>query len=290
MKLPGAASGQRLDRAITHGLRAAGRDVTVREVRLALTEQRILVDGRPRAAGSMARGHEDVDLSRFVARREAVVAPEPELLSRSPVRAEWSDVFALDKPSGPACAPLRAGERGTLLGAAIAHDAGVARAGPPLEGGLLHRLDGGTSGLVLFARTSEARETGRAWFSAHTLEKSYAALIRPPEKDLPAELDAPIGPGPTPDRVRAGDGPKAQRALSRFTVLARKPDRWRVRVETVFGRRHQVRAHLALLGAPLLGDVLYGGPEAPRLMLHAWTLRLPDGRAIEAPVPEVMRW
>lgn len=286
LRLPPAARGARLDRAIQTALEADGRRASVREVRGALIDGRIRVDGRSRAPGGRAYGGEEIDVSCFVAREEARVLGEPELAEEAPVLARWPDLLALDKPSGLPSAPLRAGERGTLLAAAIAHAPEVASAGPPLEGGLLHRLDRGTSGVVIFARSREARRQGRRWFSEHQVLKKYLALVEPPSRPLPAIVDAPIGPSGTSDRVRVGDARKSLPAESRLRVLGLGETAWCIEVSSQHGRRHQVRAHLAHLGAPIVGDTTYGGRPARRLMLHASSVHLPDGRAVAAPAPE----
>ena len=282
-RLSEACRGERLDRAVCGVLRDRGRRTSVREVRRALASGAIRVDGRRVDPGRRAGGTERLDLTAFVPRAEARVAAEPELARRVPRLGGWPDMVALDKPPGVPCAPLRPTERSTLLGVALVHDPAIATAGPPLEGGLAHRLDVGTSGVVLFARTAAARDRLRAAFGAHRIDKRYLAVVRPPPAPLPPVLDAPIaGSG---ERVRVGDRPGALPARSTFTVLARRPDRWWVAVDTAHGRRHQVRAHLAHLGAPILGDARYGGAAAERLMLHAARLDLPDGRRVAAPPP-----
>jgi 23S rRNA pseudouridine1911/1915/1917 synthase len=273
---------------------ASGREVSVREVRRALQAGRITVEGCRRAPGDRARGGETVDAEGFTPRAEARIAHDDLLASRIGVLAVWPDLVALDKPPGVPCAPLRPDERGTLAHAAAARFPEVADAGPPLEGGLLHRLDTGTSGVVLFARDLEARRVVRAWFSAHQVNKSYLAVCQ--ECDLPPRVELPIRPGGTRDRVRVGAGPGARPAAAELEVIAAPPaagpglaggrGRMLVRVRTRFGRRHQVRAHLAHLGAPLIGDALYGGPAGDRLMLHAEAVSLPDGREVSAPAPE----
>ncbi|MEL6184947.1 MAG: pseudouridine synthase, partial [Myxococcota bacterium] len=197
MKLPADLRGERLDRAISTGLHRVGRPVSVREVRLALRAGRIRVDGQRRAPGLRAQGGEAVDVETFAARHEARIEGQPELLERVTVLETWPDLWALDKPTGLPCAPLRAEERDTLLHAAVALDPEVAQAGPPLEGGLCHRLDTGTSGAVLFARRTEARDRVRAWFGQHAVEKTYLARVASGAAEaLPARVDRPIGPGP----------------------------------------------------------------------------------------------
>lgn len=259
--------------------------MSIREVKRGLTTGQILVDGRRAKPGQPARGGETIEAPDFVPRAEAVVEPEPELAAGVRILFEDEQTLAIDKPSGMACAPLEPGERGTALGVAIAIDPAIAAAGPPLEGGLVHRLDGGTSGVLLFARTPERRETLRAAFSEHRIKKTYAAVVAPPRERLPPTIDAPIRPGTRPDHVRVGEGPEGLPARSRVRVEARAPDRWRVVVDTRHGRRHQVRAHLAWVGAPIFGDTIYGGPPAERLMLHGARLILPEGRTLEAPLP-----
>lgn len=285
MKLSSDAKGERLDRAIREALVREGRTVSVREVRGALADGRIRVNGRVSPPGASSRGGEDIDLHRFQPRAEAVVEGEPDRLSQTTLVAEEGDLLVFDKPSGWACAPLQPGERGTLLAAAVARDPGVAVAGPPLEGGLSHRLDTFTSGIVIFARNAEARSQLRNWFSSHQVRKTYLAVVSAPPRPLPPRFDGPIGPGSGKDRVRVGEGPRALPAQAELQIRVQAADRWSVQVVTYFGRRHQVRAHLAHLGAPIVGDPIYGGSPGSRLMLHAVEVVLPDGRSFSCPVP-----
>ncbi len=289
--------GERLDRAVQSALRSAGHEVSVREVRRALEEQQIRVDGRPRAPGERARGGEAVQLGAFVPRLEAVLLPEPALLARAPVLAEDARRLVLDKPSGIPTHPVRAGETGTLLHAAIARAPEIAACGPPLEGGAVHRLDTPTSGVVVFARTPDERARLREAFREHRIEKRYLALVFDPDRRIGSRpvIDAVhIGPGPTRAQVavlRDARPVHAEQLFAQTTFVRRQTladgHAW-VEATTQYGRRHQVRAQLASLGAPIAGDALYGGPApapVPRLALHAAELLLPDGARHRAPVP-----
>jgi 23S rRNA pseudouridine1911/1915/1917 synthase len=276
------ASGERLDRAIAARIDGA----SVREVRAALKEGRILVNGKKRAPGDLTRGGEDVDISRFAARASASVEGDPDLLARSPILYDGPHLLALDKPSGIQCAPLHGTEGGTLLSAAIAHDPRIADAGPPLEGGLLHRLDRDTSGVVLFAKDVETRDEIREAFSAHRVEKRYLAVVDRP--DLPDSFVVDVWIVQAGDRVRLAEpfSEGALHARSEIHVLKRSDSKALVEAQTFSGRRHQIRIQLQSVDAPIAGDAIYGDANsAPRLALHASAVRLPEQRTIEARLP-----
>lgn len=130
---------------------------------------------------------------------------------------------------------------------------------------LVHRLDTPTSGVVVFARTRKAAAELSALFAAGAIRKAYVALVAGEIRD-PVTVETPI------------DGKNA------ITIV--KPlGGSRAEVEIKTGRTHQIRIHLASIGHPVVGDRRYGGPPAPRLMLHAWRLEHPQIGAIEAPIP-----
>lgn len=294
--LPSSAAGVRLDHAIHAALEAAGHAVSIREIKTALREGRILVNGHTRAPGALARGGERVTRTDFQPRLEAHVEPEPELLATLEVLFEDAGRVALAKPSGIPSNPLRAGERGTMLGAAIAVDASIRTAGPPLEGGLAHRLDVGTSGVLLFGRTGRDRETLRRAFRAGAVDKLYHALAYDPRNALQVGrvLDGAIASGSDASRVRVVDpnDPDALPARTEIVTSERLADGYRwVGLAARTGRRHQLRAHLASVSAPIAGDTIYGGPSPSglaRLGLHASVVVLPDGVRVEAPLDDAL--
>ena len=263
MNLPDSAKGERFDRAIRTLLAEQGHDVSVREVRRAIEAGLIRVAGKKIAPGDRASGGEPIDLDRFTPRSEAKVEPEPEL--SVPIIFHDDRLLVLDKPSGMPTQPLSPGERGTLLSAAIAIAPQIAGAGPPLEGGLLHRLDIETSGLVMFALQADLRTELRRAFTEHRITKRYLARVRG-TITAPCVVEGAIG---------------GQEARTEVEMIS--PGL--VRATTRYGRRHQVRIHLASIGLPILGDRIYGDPNFPRLALHASEIELPSRERFLSPLP-----
>jgi 23S rRNA pseudouridine1911/1915/1917 synthase len=275
------------------------------EARRLIDEGHVRVNGRRAAKGLLLQSGAQVELAVAPPTdEEKRPLPEPE---RPLVVLHADDALvALSKPAGIPTHPLRRGERGTLANALVARFpecAGVAD--DPREGGVAHRLDVDTSGVVLAARTREAWQALRRAFATGQVEKEYWALVAGAPPDA-GEIDAALAHATarTVKAIEAGeewlnqsyaDGPAARPARTRFEVMARGPDVALVRALTRTGRMHQVRAHLAHLGHPLLGDALYGGPPAPGgaagHVLHAARITFPHpltgvSTRIAAPLPD----
>lgn len=189
---------------------------------------------------------------------------------------EDSDVVVVDKPAGMPSHPLLPGEMGTVANALVArHPACAEASGDPREGGLCHRLDIDTSGVLLAARTRAAWTALRADFSGRRVDKRYWALVTGPLGDE-GEIDLPLRHHPRhPDRVEPALDGTGREAVSRFRILSRAGEYSFVEVTILTGVLHQVRAHLAGIGAPLVGDTLYGGrldEGLGRFFLHARAL------------------
>jgi 23S rRNA pseudouridine955/2504/2580 synthase len=164
---------------------------------------------------------------------------------------------------------------------------------------LVHRLDQGTSGAIVMARTQPAAAFLSEEFATRRARKTYIALVSGalptvPEGTVAASV-VKVEEGGRPRMIIARPGRKgAQAAVTHWRIIAKQDQRAVVELRPETGRMHQIRLHLAHLGMPILGDPLYGegAASAPRLMLHAaqLTINHPDGRAMQfdAPVPENM--
>ncbi len=197
------------------------------------------------------------------------------------------ELVAIDKPAGLLSVSTgRADERTAL---ALVR-AALSRPGKPARLWPVHRLDRETSGVLLFARTPQARAAVQGDWRA--VRKLYLALVEGRPEPAEGVVEAPLWE----DRdlnVRVGDGPTAKAARTRYRTLETGATRTLLEVELDTGRRHQIRAHLAHLGHPIVGDERHGTAGA-RLGLHAWRLSLRhprDGRALllEAPPPRAFR-
>lgn len=255
----------------------------------------VRVDGRPAKKGQSVAAGQKVAVTLEEEAEPAV--PQAELPLQV-LHADEALVF-VDKPAGVPSHPLRPGETGTVANAIIARFPECREASEdPREGGLCHRLDIETSGVLLAARTREAWQRMREAFSGREVDKRYLALVTGPLADE-GEIDLPLRHHPRhPDRVEpAVDGVDARPAQSEFRVLGRAGEHSLVEVRIHTGVLHQVRAHLAAIGAPLVGDALYGGRTEPRLgrfFLHARSLEVthPSTGArlkVTSPLPPELR-
>jgi len=272
--------GERLDRFI-----AARGAISRGLARRAIEQGGVFLDGRrcKVASKEVRAGYEvTVNLEEGGRAPDAGVA-----LDRSRVIYADEHLVAVDKPAGVPAQPTLTTDRGTLplLVATLLGD----------EVTLVHRLDRETSGVTVLARTREAAAALSEAFRAGGPEKTYLALCAcaptPPE----GRLEAAIGKDPRRAGLRQVS-PGGDAAATRYATLATgQAALVEARPET--GRTHQIRVHLAHLGAPLLGDPKYGGPRmvgavsVPRVMLHARRLELAHPATgvkvtFEAPVPE----
>ncbi len=207
---------------------------------------------------------------------------------------EDSDIVAVNKPAGIPCHPLRAGEEGTLANALVARFPACACSGAdPREAGLVHRLDIGTSGVMIAARGREVWERLRTAFGNKRVEKTYLALVRS-TAIADGRCDAPLAHRGKRMVVLAGGGDAAAGlpASTSWRVVTRFADHTLLECSARTGRMHQIRAHLAHIGAAIVGDEQYGGPEWPLVghFLHASVIAFAHPRQqrpmrIEAPLP-----
>jgi 23S rRNA pseudouridine1911/1915/1917 synthase len=272
---------------------------------------------------------------------EADLSPEPshgpdtELL---PVLFENEDLLILHKSSGTPSVPLQSHETRTAVSSALRYleTAGDASGKPsgkeflqsfiqigkssnhPLEAGLLHRLDTGTSGVLAFAKNQAEFDRIRSLWKTDQVRKFYRAIVQagqsgqpksaqlPELKKLPFTITTPIGHDPkSSKRMLALDPEHSSRnrnirgkPLDAIThILGAMPfeqgtQRWELQLEIETGVMHQIRIHLASVGLPILGDPLYGSNVAPRLFLHHERLELPlkTGTVLKVQAPLPSDW
>lgn len=278
-------------------------DLSRRRTRELIDRGLVRINGRRARKGAAVQPG---DVVRIDAAAEPVrLAPQPAL----PVPVIYADaaIVVVDKPAGLPSEARRAADCDTVANFLIARYPEVELASPnPLEAGLAHRLDPGTSGVLVAARTPEAFRELRRQFRDHEVAKEYLALV---EGDIAraGRVDLSIAHIPRhPRRMCAcADPRRARRLRARPAVTVYRPlERFGVAtlvaIETRTGVRHQIRVHLAAIGHPVAGDPLYGTGKAQSFMasrplLHARQLqfRHPARRgstcAVEAPLPADMQ-
>ncbi len=288
-------AGMRLDKVIALAL-GLGRG----PVRRLFDEGRVRVGRRVGVKGDVLPEGASVEVNLPEGAEDGAALPEPSPERPLVVLVETPDAVVVDKPAGQASAPLRPGETGALANALVGRYPEMAGVGfHPREPGLVHRLDTGTSGVLVAARSADAFATLSAALKAGRLEKHYLAVCEDGEMPEGGFVDIPLAPHPKDSRrVLACLHPRdvsrlePRFASTEYRVERRANGRALVWVRAAKALRHQIRAHMAAIGCPIVGDELYGAQAVPgfgRHALHAafvaWSGAGGDVAAFEARSP-----
>ena len=230
----------------------------------------------------------------------APAEPEPEDIPLDIVY-EDEDVIVINKPAGLVVHPAPGHDRGTLVNALLFHCHDLRGIGGVMRPGIVHRLDMDTTGLIVACKNEASLNCLAAQFQSGRTSKEYLALVHGDPGRISDTIRSTIGRDPYDRKRMAADPPSGKSAVTHYRVEEHlgRTTLLRVRIET--GRTHQIRVHMAHIGLPIVGDMLYGKrsldgqlPDCPRRqMLHAAEFAFDhprDGRRMifSAPVPTDM--
>jgi 23S rRNA pseudouridine1911/1915/1917 synthase len=279
--VPPALHGERLDRVL-----ALLADRSRSEVSALLATGAVRVDAEVVTAGKTRVSTDQVLEVDLPAGDRSGPRPDPAI----PLDVRFADdsIIVVDKPAGLVVHPAVGHSGGTLVNALLARFPDIATVGDPARPGIVHRLDVGTSGLLVVARSDASYASLVEQLSARRVRRVYLALVWGRVDAATGLIDAPIGRSPR-DPLRMTVSETGRAARTRYEVLTTYTQPavvtlLRCRLET--GRTHQIRVHLAAIDHPVVGDARYRGRrraiDAPRPMLHAAELAFTHPRTGEA--------
>jgi 23S rRNA pseudouridine1911/1915/1917 synthase len=243
-------AGERLDRMVAAEVGGLSRSQV----------QKLITDGHVRVAGRAARANLAVRPGDRVT--VDVPAPAPATVAAEPlplvVLYQDDDLAVLDKPAGMVVHPSAGHASGTLVNALLHHLGGLSGVGGELRPGIVHRLDRGTSGVMVVAKHDEAHRELARQFHDREIEKEYIALVWGVVQ-AGRRIDAAIGRDPGHRQRMSTRARRAREAVTRITRAYPLPGLTLCQVAIHTGRTHQIRVHLSGIGHPVVGDALYGG-------------------------------
>jgi 23S rRNA pseudouridine1911/1915/1917 synthase len=289
-------AGMRLDQAVV------GRLPELSRARV----RRLIDDGAIRVSGARSKASHRLRLGERVSCElpepcEARLEPEP-----IPLDVVFEDAWLLvvNKPAGRVVHPAAGHRSGTLVHALLHHCDDLSGIGGVRRPGIVHRLDKGTSGLLVVAKSDASHRALQAQFVAHSIDREYLALVRGVPRAERGSIDAPIGrlrADPKRFTTHRGRLRSARSARTHWSLERRFRELTLLRVQLETGRTHQIRVHLASIGLPIAGDPVYGGGRRvarelglERQALHAAVLGFEhpataERLRFEAPLPEDLR-
>jgi 23S rRNA pseudouridine1911/1915/1917 synthase len=176
---------------------------------------------------------------------------------------EDADLMVVDKPAGLVVHPGAGATTGTLVNALLYHATSLSGVGGVLRPGIVHRLDKGTSGLLVVAKNDPAHRALQEQFAGRTVEKDYLALVLGVPRARQGSIDKPIGRDPGDRKKMSVRAALGREARSSWAVVEAMDGAALLKVRIHTGRTHQIRVHLASRGHPVAGDVTYGGLRTP---------------------------
>ena len=270
--MPEGVAGERIDSALTRVLGLSRTSVV-----------KLLEDGDIKSDGCAMQKSDRVTAGQVI----EVLLPAP--LNQDPIPLtplegltvvyNDDDIVVIDKPVGCAAHPSPGWMGPTVVGALIAAGYTISTSGPAERAGVVHRLDAGTSGLMIIAKTDAAYLKLKEMFRDHDVEKTYHALVQGHMDPSSGTIDAPIDRHPKEDH-RIAVVATGKESITHYEVIEYYRSVSLVKVELETGRTHQIRVHFSALNHPLVGDTTYGADpvlgkkmKMSRPWLHALELR-----------------
>jgi 23S rRNA pseudouridine1911/1915/1917 synthase len=234
--------------------------------------------GNVRVAGSVVRASRRLAIGEIIEAQptqpvEMDLSPEAIPLT---VLFEDADLIVIDKPAGLVVHPGPGHPSGTLVNALLHHCGDLAGIGGVLRPGIVHRLDRGTSGVLVAAKNDQTHQGLAIQFAEHSIERIYRTFVRGQPRAQSGRIDRPIGRHPRDRKRMSVESRSGRPSITGWRILRRyrKAGICELEIRPETGRTHQIRVHLAAAGLPVVGDVVYGrarGREAVlgRPALHA---------------------
>ncbi|MSO16501.1 MAG: RluA family pseudouridine synthase [Candidatus Planktophila sp.] len=272
LSVPEGVEGERIDSALTRVLGLSRTSVV-----------KLLEDGDINSGGRAMQKSDRVTAGQVI----EVLLPAP--LNQDPIPLtplegltvvyNDDDIVVIDKPVGCAAHPSPGWMGPTVVGALMAAGYTISTSGPAERAGVVHRLDAGTSGLMIIAKTDAAYLKLKEMFRDHDVEKTYHALVQGHMDPSSGTIDAPIDRHPKEDH-RFAVVATGKESITHYEVIEYYRSVSLVEVELETGRTHQIRVHFSALNHPLVGDTTYGADpvlgkkmKMSRPWLHALELR-----------------
>jgi len=285
--IPPALAGQRIDRVV-----AFVADVSRADAAALLSSGSVMLNGQSPAKPSERVAEDDVVVVTVV-RSDGQLEADPSI--EVPVVFEDAHVIVVDKPAGLVVHPGAGTLDGTMAHGLLSRFPELRGVGPDIRPGIVHRLDKGTSGLLVVARTNEALEVLKQQLVVRSMLRQYRTLVDGRLGSSEGVIDAPLGRSPR-DPTRHAVVLSGRDARTRYEVIERFDDpettHLRCRLET--GRTHQIRVHLEAIDHPVIGDDRYGGAQPSlgldRPFLHAESLgfshpKTDEWMSFDSPLP-----
>lgn len=234
----------------------------------------VLIDGAPVSKSDRVMANQLLE----------VMIPEPVSLEPKPTPAdlpivyEDEDIVVVNKPAGLAAHPSLNFEGPDVLGALMAQGVRLTTSGPPERKGIVHRLDVGTSGCMVVAKSEWAYSVLKQAFRDRTVKKIYHALVQGHPDPMAGTIDAPIGRDHR-HQWKMGIRSDGRRSVTHYETIEAMAGGSLMKVHLETGRTHQIRVHMSAIGHPCVGDEMYGADPTlsaklglDRQWLHALTL------------------
>lgn len=248
--VPDDADGVRLDRFLVTVLPAHSRS----QIQRLIKEGQVRVADRPAKANHAVKTGQEITVE-VPEPLDAAVQPEAIPL---PILYQDQDVIIVDKPAGMVVHPAAGHATGTLVNALLHHVDDLSGIGGEKRPGIVHRLDRGTSGLMVVAKHDAAHEELSRQFREREVEKQYLALVWG-EVRAGRRILEPIGRDPSNRKKMSARARHSRQAVTRIVHTERLKSLTLAEIAIHTGRTHQIRVHLSAIGHPIVGDSLYGG-------------------------------